>query len=975
MKFPRESGNLFGDKNRDSLYFTLKSFLFSIKLFISLIANFMTECIVRKYRSGDNSTFKTSLLDKNALKFKATPFPKVGDLSQSKLDTSADSYKYVGANLIAEGHVVIRSGNFQITCDKAVINLETKDLEVAGNVVFSGTVSTPMTLTREEYDDLLKDPLCRVVVNGVTTLPTGLQKIKATVYTTAAYMKAARASGNLDTGSLEFRDFMIKTGLLYCSGKFAERYPNGKIKLHDAKMTTCEYELDNNAHYSLGATTLTLSPREANRGVTNYNPDHGEHSAWAFNNILRVWDFPVFWFPVLYKPADSNSFGARFEFGSSSDWGYYLRTSKEFELLDEPALVKAAALLDFYEERGFGYGATVDIQTPESLTEIFAYSIHDRSPYEFWESEHGDAPDGMSMPDWVRANSRFRIPHDRFEFKISNLTHLTPRLDFRGQFDLISDYNFLEDYFNARYDSNIQPPTFAALEYQGERFSATLQTVVKVNSFDTMVERLPEFRLDFQRQELFKNIYYQGQSSVGYYRMNWRSYDYDRAENPNLNLNGILNMARPNLSAAEIAQANQIIRNPDMTNPEKAALLSQLNPGAFSGYFEDPRDYSAFRFDTLHMFYYPIKLFDAINLIPRAGGRFTAYSRSSKRSVDVEDFYTMVDADDLDAWPSQYLNVQNYDSRGGARYRFATEFGVEANTKFYRAWQTPKNAFWEIDGLRHVAVPYINYTFIPDPTVSYKKLYYFDDVDQIERQNFIRFGLQNRLQTRRNSQVQEWMSMENYWDFHFDRTSGFNHVGDLGTMFRFTPFANLTFSTDILLDVGGNNPHDEQVFRGSKRVGQPGISNKLINRWNTSLSYKITEDWMVTASYLYSDGYEQRTAYSMGSTLAAINATSRFRSYFERHQYLSLALNFPTMIDERLKGMIFVNYDVEKALVQNAGFTLTRDFHCWYFQLMGGASCERDGNSDRSWSRYLSFAVGLTAMPGVGFHAKTGNSL
>ena len=219
------------------------------------------------------------------------------------------------------------------------------------------------------------------------------------------------------------------------------------------------------------------------------------------------------------------------------------------------------------------------------------------------------------------------------------------------------------------------------------------------------------------------------------------------------------------------------------------------------------------------------------------------------------------------------------------------------------------------------------------------------------------------------------MALENYWDFHFDRTAGFNHIGDLGTIFRFTPFANLTFTTDLLLDLGGNNGHDEQVTRGSERVGQPGISNKLINRWNTTLAYKITDDWIVSASYLYSDGYEQRTAYSMGSTLAAINSTSRFRSYFERHQYLMLTLNFPTMIDERLKGMVTVSYDVEKALVQNAGFTLTRDFHCWYFQLMGGASCDRDGNGERTWSRYLSFAVGLNAMPGLGFHTKTGNRL
>ena len=134
------------------------------------------------YRANtDNSNFKTNLLDKSAFQIKATPIPKFSDLSKEKLDTSADSYKYVGANLIAEGHVVIRSGNFQITCDKAVINLQTKDLEVAGNVIFSGTASSPVTLTQEEYEELLKDPTCRVVVNGVTTLPTGRQKIKATV--------------------------------------------------------------------------------------------------------------------------------------------------------------------------------------------------------------------------------------------------------------------------------------------------------------------------------------------------------------------------------------------------------------------------------------------------------------------------------------------------------------------------------------------------------------------------------------------------------------------------------------------------------------------------------------------------------------------------------------------------------------------------------------------------------------------------
>ena len=95
-------------------------------------------------------------------------------------------------------------------------------------------------------------------------------------------------------------------------------------------------------------------------------------------------------------------------------------------------------------------------------------------------------------------------------------------MDFRGVVDVLNDFNFLEDFFDARYNRNVQPPSYAAVEYEGERFSAALQTTFRVNDFFSTVERLPELRLDFFRQELFKNIYYQGETSAGYYRTKWR---------------------------------------------------------------------------------------------------------------------------------------------------------------------------------------------------------------------------------------------------------------------------------------------------------------------------------------------------------------------------------------------------------------------------------------------------------------------
>ena len=100
--------------------------------------------------------------------------------------------------------------------------------------------------------------------------------------------------------------------------------------------------------------------------------------------------------------------------------------------------------------------------------------------------------------------------------------------------------------------------------------------------------------------------------------------------------------------------------------------------------------------------------------------------------MDVDDLYTMYALDTKYYWPDYRLKLKNYDDKGGALYRFAFELGLEGNVKLSRAWQTPRNAFWQIDGLRHVAMPYFNLVYLPRPTENYDHIYYFDEVDQID---------------------------------------------------------------------------------------------------------------------------------------------------------------------------------------------------------------------------------------------------
>lgn len=821
-----------------------------------------------------------------------------------KVDSSADTYEYVGSNVFARGHVVIRFGDMLLTAEKAIINLESQDIELIGGISFAQRTTFPQLMTPETYADALKDPYRIVKKIDIVTTETGKKMIQVSVTKNTMYMKAERAFMNLKSGTIQFKDFLLKSGVLYASGQRAERAFDGTITVENARFTTCEYIIDGHDHYAISAKRAVLQPPRANSGIFNYSADQGDLSVWTVNSFIELWGVPVFWLPFLYKPPEEGAFGGRIEFGKDSDWGYYIRTSKTVQILDEPYL-NANLHLDYYSERGLGYGINLDLLTPESATELFFYGISDQEPYNAWSNGHS------SDAEWKKNNSRLAIPTYRYEFKLANLTHLTPRLDFRAQIDLLSDYNFLDDYFTRRYNEELEPPTFIDLERQFDRLTASLYTTFRVNDFFTSVEHLPMFRLDFQRQELFGGLYYQGETTLGYMEMKWRNFDRER----------------------------------------------------IYGNLVENKDYSSLRFDTLHMFYYPLQ-FANLNFIPRAGFRLTAYSDSSKQKIDSDALNNMFLNDYVDGQPT--VDVVNYDKKGGSRVRFAGEIGFELNTKFYRSWQNVKSEYLGLDGLRHVIVPYINYTFIPQTTQDPDRLYYFDDIDRIDEQHFVRLGLVNRLQTRRDGRIYEWFSMENYWDYFFHTAEGFNHIGDFGTIVRFRPTENFTLTTELLLDLGQSNSHDGKVWRGNREAGRPGLSSKFFNRWYTHFSWKFAPGWRFYGGYTYSDSYKQRSPYSMGTTLTAVNATSLFYSSFDRGQYLSAGLEFPVLFDKKMNGYVQFSYDVDAALMENVSLGLSRRFHCWRVTAEIGRECERGGeNYDKRYTNYFAFFISLTAMPDV----------
>jgi len=845
-------------------------------------------------------------------------FEKLSKLPEG-FDAAADSYELVGNNLVIRGNAVISSPGMQISADKAVVNMDSElyDIEAAGNVKFSILSSSVRTLTMDEYEALLEDPRARVVLLRYVVDDLGEQRAEVEITIESSTIQAERAAGNLLTGVLQFSNFAMKSGLFYCVGEQADRFFDGTVKVHKARFTTCEYIQDDHDHYAIAACDATIEPRASNSSLFRYDNEIGDHSILMKNNFIQIYGVPVFWLPILYKPSDLSSFGGKIEFGSNSDWGWYIRSAKHFKLTDEPYW-NMNLMLDWYEDRGIGYGLSSDFLTPESATEFSFYGIYDRNRYAYWDNDDL----GPGEPHYRMNNSRMEIPYYRFEVRTNNLTHITDRLDFRMQIDLLSDYEYLRDFYEHRFRSEYEPPTYASLEYQHDRFTASAYMTLRINDFYSTVDRLPELRVDFPRQELFANLYYQGEMSLTPLFMRWRRFDRDI-------------------------------------------------PGDDAWHI---RNYGTLRFDSLHMLYYPIKLWD-INIIPRTGIRLTAYSTTSEREIGDDELSQMFIADEIEGIPWG-ARVTNYDSKGGSKFRVIGELGVEVNTKFYHAWQDVKNAYWGLDGLRHVIVPYVNYTYIPRPTVNADNLYYFDEIDRITEQHFVRFGITNRLQTRRNNQIYEWMSLEHYWDLFIHNSEGFNHIGDLGTIFKFKPFSGLTISAELLLDIGRNGDHDYTVRRGGEDVGRPGIASGVINRLTTRIDYRFAPDWRIYASYTYSDAYLQRTVYSMGTQFSEMTATSMMFTPTTRSQTISGGFEFPLLIDKDLFGYTRCSYDIDRNLVTSACVGLTKRFHCWYVSAEAGTGQRwdrhRNGEYSTRFKNYFAVSAGLTAMPGLKFGQRVG---
>jgi lipopolysaccharide assembly outer membrane protein LptD (OstA) len=338
-----------------------------------------------------------------------------------------------------------------------------------------------------------------------------------------------------------------------------------------------------------------------------------------------------------------------------------------------------------------------------------------------------------------------------------------------------------------------------------------------------------------------------------------------------------------------------------------------------SGTFGAPPglDYEAARADTFHQVVMPETFFGWLNFTPRAGGRFTYYSEASGPGATTDE-----------------------------QYRTVFNTGAELSFKASRLWPGVQSSTLDLDGVRHIVEPSVNYVYVPSPSEPPQNLPKFDyelpslrllpieypdynAIDSIDSQNVIRWGLHNKLQTKRNGQLVNFLDWDVYTDWRLKPLAGQTTFADLYNDFTLRPRKWLAFESLTRYDIDGR---------------------RLRMAFNTmTISPNEIWSWRIGHYYLRDDLSGLPTALGPGEDV--VSSTIMYR------------------LNENWGLRASHYFDIKIGKLQEQSYTVYRDLRSWTAAL---SFLVREGTNGGAQDYTVAFTFSLKAYPRFGLGADQG---
>ncbi len=418
------------------------------------------------------------------------------------------------------------------------------------------------------------------------------------------------------------------------------------------------------------------------------------------------------------------------------------------------------------------------------------------------------------------------IPKDRQRFYFGWQATPWTNLNVKALVNYQSDELLLHDFFESEYTANPQPYTFTEINPYWNNWSLSAETTPRINDFFDQVERIPDVKLTGWRQQVFGTPFYYESESSAGY--------YRRM----------------------FADTN--------------SLFSASNSPAF--------DYAAARADTFQQLLLPYTFFGWLNVMPRVGGRFTYYSDES--------------------------------GPGGTNseaYRKIFNTGMDVSFKSSRLWEGATNSLLRIDGLRHIIEPSASYAFIPHPSTPPPQLPQFDseipsplllpiqlpnynDIDSIDSENVIRFGLRNTLQTKREGQIENLVDWNVLLDWRLHPDVGQQTFNDLYSQLEFRPRDWVTLESQVRYDINNGwvnlayhqltlTPNEWWSWGIGHEYTRAGFIDSGDNLISSTIFLRVNDNWGFRTEHDFNaeDGRLQQQFYTVYRDMRSWTAALTFR--------------------------------------------------------------------------------------------------
>lgn len=445
------------------------------------------------------------------------------------------------------------------------------------------------------------------------------------------------------------------------------------------------------------------------------------------------------------------------------------------------------------------------------------------------------------------------IDSQRYRLTLDHQQTFGPKDYFLTDFTYLSDKYVLEDFFEREYRNSFQPQNYATFVHREENTTLSMSVYKRLNDFYESVDRLPELAADVQRIQVADSpFYYESRNSVVYLQ---KLYPDDSGE----------------------------------------------------------EDYSAGRLDSAHEFYYPTRHFGFLNITPRTGYRATYYTETVDYMNVTQVVATVTSNSSGGVTSGTSTNISTVGVSRGSDLRSLFNVGLETSFRAFKVLNNDENMFGT--GLRHVVEPYADYTFVPEPNLRPSQIYQFDEIDELDRRNDLRFGLRNRFQTKQQKSVSDIMDLDLYTTYSFEEEDQDEPFTDVGMRAEF----NLAKWCKIYMD------------------GLYDLYASQVDTFNTQARFKL-DDWRATI--------EQR---------------------YEVDESNLLAVDLAWLPNQRWEFGIYDRIEFQDSQLEEQGIAITRKYDCMSVALGGSFLPEytREDGSQHNADYRVMFELSFTAFPNL----------